>query len=229
MPELDDARWREDREGFHGLHAKRRQRERQRANFLEKQLRTPRTARRWFRMEDIEPDAHARSNLVYQWRASIWKRDLCLDGKSQVLCLSASPLAENRLDPNMAGGQPFYKIVGDLWMSAPRWLAWFRQDLAQRKPPAWLETMLQPQSRSTRGGRKPEYDHDDAVQFCFQLLDERGDFDEPGQVNNWNSQRHLEDEVRTYLTKPSDKEPSSSTVRRIVTKARDEWRARKSA
>src|SRR5215467_11533125 len=86
--------------------------------FLEKAKRTPRTARRWFRIEDIEPDAHARSKLIDQWRASIWHRDLCSsEGKSPVLCLSASPLAENRFDPNMAKGEQFNAVVGDLWMS----------------------------------------------------------------------------------------------------------------
>src|SRR5215470_11780793 len=116
MRDLDNARWSENREWSQAFHTKRQQRERQRTNFLEKALRTPRNARRWFRLEDIEPDANIRLNLINQLRASIWKRDLLLDGKSQVLCLSSSPLAENRLDPDMARGQPFYEIVGDLWM-----------------------------------------------------------------------------------------------------------------
>jgi hypothetical protein len=142
MRNLDDTGCMDDHEWSQGLHANRRQRERQRAIFLEKALRTPRTARRWFRIEDIEPDAHARSNLIDQWRASIWHRDLCLGGKSQVLCLSVSPLAENRFDPDMARGEQFNAVIGDLWMSAPRWLAWFRQDGANRKSPAWLEAIV---------------------------------------------------------------------------------------
>src|SRR5262245_47320354 len=141
MRDLDDA-------GGEHLHdfriAKRLQRERRRARFLDKALRTPRTARRWFRIEDIEPDAHARSKLIDQWRASIWHRDLCSsEGKSQVLCLSASPLAENRFDPNMAKGEQFNAVVGDLWMSAPQWLDWFRLDAFNRKAPAWLEAIVQ--------------------------------------------------------------------------------------
>jgi hypothetical protein len=88
MDNRDDAGWVEDRGWSQRLHAKRHQRERQRANFLDKVLRAPRSARRWFRIEDIEPDARVRSNLINQWRASIWHRDLCLEGKSQVLCLS---------------------------------------------------------------------------------------------------------------------------------------------
>ena len=76
MRNLDHPGCLDDREWFQGLHAKRRQCERRRARFLQKTLRTPRTARRWFRIEDIEPDAYARSNLIDQWRASIWHRDL---------------------------------------------------------------------------------------------------------------------------------------------------------
>jgi hypothetical protein len=141
--DLDDLRWGD-------LHAKRRPRELQRAKFLDKAERTPPTARRWFRIEDIEPNAHARSNLVHQLRASIWHRDLCLGGKSQVLCLSVSPLAENRFDPDMARWEHFNALVGDLWMSVPRWLAWFRQDGTNRKAPAWLEVL------ATRGANCTE-------------------------------------------------------------------------
>jgi len=120
MRDIDDPGCMHDREWSQVLHAKRRQRERQRASFLEKALRTPRAARRWFRIEDIEPDARGRSSLVDQWRASIWHRDLCLEGKSQILCPSVSPLAENRFDPDMARGEQFNAVIGDLWMSAPR-------------------------------------------------------------------------------------------------------------
>jgi hypothetical protein len=149
MRDPDDAEWVDDRDWSRDLDAKRGGRERRRAKFLEKALRTPRTARRWFRIDDIEPDAHVRSNLIDQWRASIWHRDLLLAGKSQVLCLSVSPLAENRFDPDMARGEQFNAAIGDLWMSAPRWLAWFRQDEANRKAPAWLEDIMQSRANYT--------------------------------------------------------------------------------
>jgi len=193
--------------------------------FLEKALRTPRTARRWFRIEDIEPDADAYSNLIDQWRASIWHRDLCLGGKSQVLCLSVSPLAGNRFDPDMARGEQFNAVVGDLWMSARRWLAWFRQDGANRNAPAWLEAIMQLERKQAGHGRPPDYDHDDAEQFIFKLLNERGDFTEFGQVDDWNRRRHVEDALRDYLSNRCGKEPSASTVRRMVTKAVERWRA----
>jgi len=152
----------DDDAGWEALHAKRQQRERRRTRFLDKASRTPRAARRWFRIEEIEPDAHARSNLIDQWRKSIWHRDprslkgdLCSsEGKSQVLCLSASPLAENRFDPDMARGEQFNAVVGDLWMSTVRWLDWFYQDATNRKAPTWLEDIVR--SGSENFWRKPE-------------------------------------------------------------------------
>src|SRR5262249_51611615 len=186
--------------------------------FLEKALRTPRTARRWFRIEDIEPDADACSNLIAQWRASIWHRDLCLGGKSQVLCLSVSPLAGNRFDPDMARGEQFNAVVGDLWVAARGWLVGFRKEGPTRNAPAWLEAIMQLEEKQASHGRPPDYDHDDAEQFVFKLLNERGDFTEFGQVDDWNRQRHVEDALRDYLSNRCGKEPSASTVRRMVTK-----------
>jgi hypothetical protein len=210
--------------------AKRLQRERRRARFLDKALRTPRTARRWFRIEDIEPDAHARSNLIDQWRASIWHRDLgSSEGKSQVLCLSVSQLAENRFDPDWARGeQQFNAIVGDLWMSAERWLDWFHQDRANRKAPTWLEALVQSkrkQSKRKRGGRRPKYDRDEAEQYLRQLFDKRGDFDEPGQVDDWSCQRHAEVALINHMCNPDGEEPSLSWARERVTKVVKSWRA----
>src|SRR5262249_38269119 len=225
MRDLDDAGRIDDCEWSQYLYAKRRPRERRRARFLEKASRTPRTARRWFTIEDIEPDAHVRSNLIDQWQASIWHRDLCLRGKSQVFCLSASPLAENRFDPDMARGEQFKEIVGDLWMSARRWLAWFREEGDNRKARAWLEAITKLERKQGSQGRRPDYDYDDAQQFVFQLFEQRGDFAEFGQVDDWNRQRHVEDAVRHYLRERYGKEPSRSTVRRIVVKAIKSWRA----
>ena len=84
---------------------------------------------------------------------------------------------------------------------------------------------MQLERKQASHGRPPDYDHDDAEQFVFRLLDERGDFTELGQVDDWNCQRHVEDALRDYLSNRCGKEPLSSTVRRIVTKAIERWRA----
>jgi hypothetical protein len=128
---------REDRLRFGKLDPPRSARKQVRQRFIDKAERTSRRKRRWFCIKDIEPDEAARVVLLKHWRASIWSCDLMLRNKSQVLCLSVSPLMENnRLPPEFARGEHFYMIVDDLWMSAPRWLQWFGQ--VSKTPPAWL-------------------------------------------------------------------------------------------
>jgi hypothetical protein len=121
----------------------RSKRERRRQAFLDKFERTPQKARRWFRMEDIEPDEIARTELVKRWRSSIWHGDLMVGEKSQVLCLAAHHLMEenggNRLPSSCARGEQFYQAAGELWMSAPRWLRWFEQ--VEIAPPVWLASL----------------------------------------------------------------------------------------
>ena len=120
-------------------------RERVRAAFLDKAKRTPKMGRRWFRIDEIEPDSATRAVRIDQWRASIWHRDLSYRDKSQVLCLSPSPLSGSRLPPDLARGEHFKVIVDDLWMSAPRWLQWFGQ--IEIAPPKWLASL----AKSERG------------------------------------------------------------------------------
>jgi hypothetical protein len=121
-------------------------RERRRQVFLDKFERTPRKARRWFRIEDIEPNEAVRAKLVKDWRRSISHGDLMLREKSQVLCLNSLMEDEgsNRVPPNFAHLEFFYEAVGDLWMSSLRWLQWF--DQVDIKPPEWLASLP---SRST--------------------------------------------------------------------------------
>ena len=97
MRNLDDAGCMDDREWFQGLHAKRRQRERRRALPREG---VAHTANREAVVSNRRYRAGCGCLLEFDrsMRASIWHRDLCLGGKSQVLCLSVSPLAENRFE-----------------------------------------------------------------------------------------------------------------------------------
>jgi hypothetical protein len=133
-----------EREHFEALARRRPSRERMQNAFLKKVEFKPRAKRLWFRIEDIEPEPVAREKLLRQWRASIVDGDLMKNGRSQVLYLNGSPIAAcgpstaSRLTPDMAKNDHFDKVGGDLWMSAPRWLEWFRQDPFQRTPPDWL-------------------------------------------------------------------------------------------
>src|SRR5262249_50728155 len=122
---------------FAGRVNQRKQREWSRDAFLSKVARTSRSHRRWFRLDEIEPDAAKRQELLGVWRKSIYSRDLDVKGRSQVLCLTGSPLQEGyRLPHDLARGEHFYAIANDLWMSAPRWLEFFRK--VKKTPPDWL-------------------------------------------------------------------------------------------
>ena len=133
---------------FGTFNASRAMRERVRVAFLDKAKRNPKMARRWFRIDEIEPDPVIRAVRIDQWRASIWHRDLMNRDKSQVLCLSLSPLSGSRLAPDLARGEHFNMIVGDLWMSAPRWLQWFSQ--VEIVPPKWLASLAKAESMTER-------------------------------------------------------------------------------
>ena len=123
--------------GWEHFASRRSQREQVLQHFIDKAKRTPLRARRWFRIADIAADEAKRAELRKHLRASIWHGDLMLRDKSQVLCLSASPLMENnRLPPGYARDEIFYSIVDDLWMSVPRWLQWFVQ--VGIEPPEWM-------------------------------------------------------------------------------------------
>jgi hypothetical protein len=133
---------------FVALAERRRLRERRRAAFVQKAARWSRPHRRWFRITEIEPDETARQSLIERWRASIYSGDLDLNGKSQVLCMTASPLIlprvvssqlieSYRLPGDLARGEQFSKLIDDLWMSGPRWLCWMHQ--VESRPPNWLE------------------------------------------------------------------------------------------
>jgi hypothetical protein len=157
----------EDADHFAALAARRRSRERWRIAFLDKAKRTSVHRRRWFQISDIEPDPIARERLIGLWRASIYSGDLVLKGKSlhhrparrfdqsQVLCLAATPLLEGyRLPPELARGEHFNGIVGDLWMSMPRWLEWLRQ--VGVAAPIWLTPNTSQDDSSVQLSKKLE-------------------------------------------------------------------------
>jgi hypothetical protein len=75
-----------------------------------------------------------------------------------------------------------------------------------------------------RPGRRPKYDRVEAREFLFKLLDERGDFDEPGQIDTWCLQSHAEKAIREHFENIDGGGPKESTARAIVNEIVPEWR-----
>ncbi|HEY7243384.1 MAG TPA: hypothetical protein VH678_05815 [Xanthobacteraceae bacterium] len=149
---LDDAQMMGDRQYFELLSHDRARWERWRIWFRDRATRTSLRRRRWFQISEIEPDSAARALLIRLWRASIYSGDLEVGGKSQVLCLSATPLLAGwRLPCELARGEQFNVIVGDLWMSAPRWVEWLRQ--IRGVQPQWLCETAELSQRRTAEAR----------------------------------------------------------------------------
>jgi hypothetical protein len=210
---------------------RRRLRERMRTAFLDKAKRTSRSRRRWFRIREIEPDDIARQELIDLWRASIWSRELILNERSQVLCLSATPLLENyRLSPELARGEHFNMIVDDLWMSLPRWLEWFHQ--VEKTAPDWLPSagkrITKPKSKA---GAKPGWDWEDVKLFVFDQLNKRGDIVEADQMADWRSQNDVIKSVREYMENilriPVENLPSDTTMKDRIAPMIREWQQSK--
>lgn len=71
-------------------------------------------------------------------------------------------------------------------------------------------------------GRKQLLDWDAEVRpFMLKLLQERGDYDEPGQMSNWNCQARMEGEVANYVAKllgRNDHKGLESVVRSWIAK-----------
>lgn len=250
LPDIPDT-LDEDEDHFLALADRRRLRERIRTAFLEKAKQTSRSHRRWFRISEIEPDPFARKELIAQWRASIYSGDLVLNDRSQVLCLSASPLLEgNRLPTDLARGEHFNDIVDDLWMSVPRWLAWFHD--VGIAPPLWMSRLRlpylegtpntetqgisikanQPTAKITKAkpGAKPGWDWEDIELFVCQELDGSGDFaDSLMATKGWQSLSDLYALIIAYVEKlpggGAGSGPAISTLKDHVPQMVLRWRA----
>ena len=79
--------------------------------------------------------------------------------------------------------------------------------------------------RGKRGAKqKIEWRHE-VYPFMLQMLQERGDFDEPDQEEGWRAQADMERAVKAYVLDTFDKDFSESTVRDWVAKFMPELRA----
>jgi hypothetical protein len=72
-------------------------------------------------------------------------------------------------------------------------------------------------------GRRPTYDWEEAKQFLYQLMTQKGDFDEEGQADDWCRPADAETAVAEHLT-THGKGPSESLVRKHVVEVVESWR-----
>jgi len=72
-------------------------------------------------------------------------------------------------------------------------------------------------------GRRAFYDWEEAKQFLYQLLDQKGDYAEKGQADDWCRQADAERAVARHLT-TDKKTPSENLVRKNVVKIVASWR-----
>ena len=75
-----------------------------------------------------------------------------------------------------------------------------------------------------RRGAKSKFDWEDIELFVFKALDERGDFTEPRQADNWNTQSDLEKCVAHYIFDLTGKGPAESTIREHICPMVAKWR-----
>ena len=158
--------------------------------------------------------------MIGRWRASIYSGDLVLNGRSQVLCTSATPLlSDHRLRPECARGEHFNMIVDDLWMSEPRWLDWFMQ--VGLAPPPWMPRSTRERQMKKVG--RPSHDWSVAQKCVYELMDYHGDFDPTDSA--WNAQARLEEEISKL---PEYQHAAESTIRSKVGQLVTEWRTARS-
>src|SRR5262249_26887852 len=205
--------------------ARRQRRGRWGGGFSEGGKRSSLRRRRRVWVSGIKPDPVGRRPLIGRWRASIYSGDLVLDGKSQVLCTSATPLlSDHRLPPECARGEHFNMIVDDLWMSAPRWLDWFMQ--VGLAPPPWMPRSTRERQKKKRQEKKvgrPSYDWSVAQRGVFELMDYHSNFDPTD--SEWNAQARLEEEISKL---PEYQHAAESTIRSKVGQLVAEWHAARS-
>ena len=78
-----------------------------------------------------------------------------------------------------------------------------------------------------RRGPPKRYDWEDAMLFCVEELNTRGDFDVPAnQCEGWQSQNDLIRKLQEYMASPrgGGREPSDSVAKAYVARWVDEWR-----
>ena len=90
-------------------------------------------------------------------------------------------------------------------------------------PGATAEQGAGPSPSFKRRGRKGNYDWYEAAIVLREALNERGDFDESGQMNNWNCQACAERLVTEHFAKMGQ-HPATSTVRLRVVNLVKQWR-----
>jgi hypothetical protein len=167
------------------------------------------------------PDRQKQSDVLAKLRRAIETGEFDEQAKTMIAFADAGQAAARgrlRLPKYVLEFSPL-KDSAILSMFAPRRLcvAWFERH--QYRKPNWLSDHAQPRPKAKRG-RKPGYDWPTTRELFMKEMNRRGDFDEPGQVDDWCTQAQAERFVASLL----NNEPSESTIREHVAKWSAEWR-----
>jgi hypothetical protein len=152
--------------------------------------------------------------------------------------LAARTITFSPDDPKNAGAL-FEAYLAPCWIHravAVRWL----EAKGYPVPPGWKQTVLSARSVSPKvrrkAGAKAKYDWWAVTQYLFEQLNEKGDFDEPDQTNDWKSQADVVRSVVKYLEKhgPKDNEghpiiPANSTLNKRVSEMVAKWRRKQAS
>jgi hypothetical protein len=164
-------------------------------------------------IDDLPPDQVANSAEEIRRR--------CASGSLQATAqgLDIAPIEWTRLSIVFDDGMPFVRWRGQSDIAAAyRDLRFSRAQVLDEWP--------EPGVRKPPKGRKPEFDPEEAHLFVHREMDQRGDFDDPDQLDYWDCQARAEEALRDHLEKRSSRRPSVATVRRHVKAAAQDWRAK---
>ena len=99
-----------------------------------------------------------------------------------------------------------------------------RGDVLSGLPAPGAEQGAGPSPSFKRRGRKAQYDWTEAQLVLTAALNQRGDFNEPDQMDDWNCRACAERLVKEHFAKKGQ-HPTESLVRSHVTKICEQWRA----
>jgi hypothetical protein len=131
---------------------------------------------------------------------------------------------QSNMPPGMRGEDWWRNNASICWIPRAYVIKWLQRH--HFTLPEWLGGEVAPMGRkSTRVGRKAQYDWEDVDLFVQKQLDEKGDFAESiNSVKGWRAQADLETLVEAYIEKQDGEAPARSTIRHRISPMIDKWR-----
>jgi hypothetical protein len=100
----------------------------------------------------------------------------------------------------------------------------FQHSPSEANVPPLSELLQVPERPKGKPGAKPRYDWEEVELLVQRELDERGDFNDANQVENWRSQADLERTVADHFSNQNGETPAVSTVRKRIVPMVNRWR-----